>query len=110
MTNDKKWQKFKYAFIIWIIIFAVGMVKKNFQNDTFYTIKIGESIIKYGIDMLDHFSFHTGLAYTYPHWLYDVFIYLVYHIFGYLGVYISSIIFLYVLLLIVFKVIICFIW
>lgn len=97
-------KKFKYAFIIWILFVVIALVKKTFQNDTFYTIKIGELIFKNGIDMLDHFSFHTGLVYTYPHWLYDVFIYFIYHIFGYLGVYISSIIFLYVLLLIVFKV------
>ncbi len=103
MTNDKKWQKFKYAFIIWIIIFAVGMVKKNFQNDTFYTIKIGESIIKYGIDMLDHFSIHANLAYTYPHWLYDLFIYYIYKFTGFTGLYISTIILFIMLLLLVFK-------
>ena len=33
-----------------------------------------------GIDMMDHFSFHTNLAYTYPHWLYDVCTYLIYNI------------------------------
>ena len=100
---DKK-KKFKYMFMMWIAILVVAIVRKTLQNDTFYTIKIGELIINNGIDMMDHFSFHTGLAYTYPHWLYDVFIYLIYHNFGYTGIYISSIILLYILLLIVFKV------
>lgn len=99
-----KEKKFKCFFIIWILILIIGLVRKTLQNDTFYTIKIGELILKNGIDMLDHFSFHTGLIYTYPHWLYDVFIYLIYHSFGYAGIYISSIILLYILLLLVFKI------
>ena len=101
MNKDKK--KFKFWFIIWVIIFAIGLVNKEFQNDTFYTIKIGKLILNNGIDMLDHFSFHVGLAYTYPHWLYDVFIYLIFNIFGYTGLYISSIIFLIIILLLVLK-------
>ena len=100
---DKK-KKFKYMFMIWIAILIVGVVRKTLQNDTFYTIKIGELIINNGIDMMDHFSFHTGLAYTYPHWLYDVFIYFIYHYFGYTGIYISSMVLLYILLMIVFKI------
>lgn len=99
---DKK-KKFKYMFMIWTAILIVGLVKKTLQNDTFYTIKIGELILNNGIDMMDHFSFHTGLKYTYPHWLYDVFIYLIYHGFGYVGIYISSIILLLLLLMVVFK-------
>lgn len=83
---------------------AVGMVKKALQNDTFYTIKIGELILNNGIDMLDHFSIHQGLSYTYPHWLYDIFIYLIYRNFGYMGIYISTIILLFLLLALVFKI------
>jgi len=100
----KNRKKFVLFFIILICILGVGFVKKSFQNDTFYTIKIGELIINNGIDMMDHFSFHTNLAYTYPHWLYDVFIYLVYMVGGYTGIYISSIVLYLVLLILVFKV------
>ena len=102
MKNKKN--KFKYLFMIWIFIFIIGLVKRTLQNDTFYTIKIGELIINNGIDMLDHFSWHQNLAYTYPHWLYDVFIYLIFHLTGYRGLYISSMILLFIVLLIVFKV------
>ncbi len=102
MVKDKI-KKFKLFFIIFIIIMSIGVIKKAFQNDTFYTIKIGELILKNGIDMLDHFSFHLGLPYTYPHWLYDLFIYIIYSSFGYTGLYISSIIILIILALIVFK-------
>ena len=99
MKNNKK---FNYIFLLWITIFAIGLVRKTLQNDTFYTIKIGELIFKNGIDMMDHFSFHI-LPYTYPHWLYDCFIYLVFKTGGYLGIYISSISLFIILLFIVFK-------
>lgn len=96
-------KKFYKLFMIWICILAIGVVRKSLQNDTFYTIKIGELILNNGIDMMDHFSFHMGLAYSYPHWLYDVLIFIIYKGFGLMGMYVSSIIFLMILLLIVFK-------
>lgn len=103
--EDKKklGSKFCRRFILWICILAIGVVRKSLQNDTFYTIKIGELILNNGIDMMDHFSFHAGLAYTYPHWLYDVIIYMIYHLMGIKGMYISSIVFLMILLFVVFK-------
>ena len=97
-------KKFIIGFLIIICILSIGLVRKVFQNDTFYTIKIGELIINNGIDMMDHFSFHANLAYTYPHWLYDAFIYLIYSSFGWTGLYISSMILLMILLGFVFKV------
>ena len=99
-----KRKKFCLFFILWICIFGACLLKKTLQNDTFYTIKIGELIINNGIDMMDHFSFHSGLAYTYPHWLYDVFIYLIYSLFGYVGIHISSVILYLLLIVLVFKV------
>lgn len=100
----KKKKKFILFFILWICIFGAGLVRKSFQNDTFYTIEIGELILENGIDMMDHFSFHENLAYTYPHWLYDVFIYLCYSIGGYVGIHISSVCLLLIVLVLVFKV------
>ncbi len=48
------------------------------QNDVFFDLKTGESILKYGIDFKDHFSWIPNLTYTYHHWLYDVIFYLLY--------------------------------
>ena len=64
------------------------------QNDTFYTIKIGEYIAQNGISNLteDNYSWHE-LPYTYPHWLYDLGIYLIYNLGGQTGIYFSTIIF-----------------
>lgn len=99
----KKSKRFTICSLIFICILGASFVKKTLQNDTFYTIKIGELIMNNGIDMMDHFSFHTNLAYTYPHWLYDVFIYLIYNTFGYTGIHISSIILFLLVLLVVYK-------
>ena len=84
--------KFIIMAIICICIFSIAIVPKGLQNDTFYTIKLGELILKNGVDMQEHFAWHEGLPYTYPHWLYDVFIYLIYAVSGYNGLYISTIV------------------
>ena len=94
-------KKFRVLVVSIIIILCIVFTKKAFQNDTFYTIKLGELILNNGIDMLDHFSIHT-LAYTYPHWLYDAFIYIIYHFFSFIGLYISTIILFIILMLTVY--------
>ena len=93
-TELKKRKKFNINFtivaIILIAIFGICITPKTLQNDTFYTVKIGELIKNNGIDMMDHFSWHENLSYTYPHWLYDFCTYLVYSLGGFKGVYILT--------------------
>lgn len=72
--------KFHILAIVCIILFCVALTPITLQNDTFYTIRIGELILNNGIDMQDHFSWHEDLPYTYPHWAYDTGIYLIYHL------------------------------
>lgn len=91
-TIDKNSIKFTIMAVILIAIFCFAISPVTLQNDTFYTIKIGEHILQNGIDMKDPFSWHENLQYTYPHWLYDVVIYLVYSIGGQVGIYISTIV------------------
>ncbi len=80
-TGKKKINiKFNILAIIAIIILCFAICPKTLQNDTFYTIRIGELILNNGIDMKDHFSWHEELPYTYPHWAYDTGIYLIYHL------------------------------
>lgn len=84
--------------IISIIIFSVAICPITMQNDTYYTIAIGEHIIENGIDMQDAFSWHEGLPYTYPHWGYDVIMNLIFKLGenvagitgGYTAIYIST--------------------
>ena len=76
--------------IILIIAFCISVTPVTFQNDTYYTIKIGELIKNNGIDMMDHFSWHENLNYTYPHWLYDLCTYFIYAIGGFKGIFIAT--------------------
>ncbi len=82
--------KFTILAVILIAIFCIAITPISLQNDTFYTIKIGEHITQNGIDMQDPFSWHEDLAYTYPHWLYDVITYFIYNAFGMTGIYITT--------------------
>lgn len=91
-TIDKNSIRFTIMAVVLIAIFCFAISPVTLQNDTFYTIKIGEHILQNGIDMKDPFSWHENLQYTYPHWLYDVVIYLVYSIGGQVGIYISTIV------------------
>lgn len=95
-------KKNKWLFSIFVVIIFVSLsiilTNKTFQNDTFYTIKVGEIVTKYGVDMKDHFSWISNLSYTYPHWLYDTFIYSVYNLAGFNGIYVSTIIFAFILI------------
>ncbi len=96
---DKKTKiKFNILAIFIIIIFSFALTPKTLQNDTYYTIAIGEHILENGIDMQDPFSWHEDLPYTYPHWAYDVGTYLVFQlgenigIGGFTAIYIATVI------------------
>ena len=82
--------KFNLIAIILIAIFCIALTPVTLQNDTFYTIKIGEHISQFGVDMQDPFSWHEDLAYTYPHWGYDLITYYIYDAFGMTGIYITT--------------------
>lgn len=89
MKNNKKVLIFNIMAILLIMIFSISIAPKTLQNDTFYTISIGEHILKNGIDMQDPFSWH-GLPYTYPHWAYDLILYFIFIKFKMVGVYVST--------------------
>ena len=60
--------KFTIIAVVLIAIFCIAITPVTLQNDTYYTIKIGEHIQNNGIDMKDPFSWHEDLNYTYTHW------------------------------------------
>lgn len=92
MEKEKKQViRFNTMAIILIIIFCAAITPITLQNDTFYTIKIGEYILENGVTMQEPFAWHEGLEYTFPHWAYDVATYLIYSIGGMSGIYISTI-------------------
>ena len=80
--------------VVAIIIFSAAICPVTLQNDTYYTIKIGEHIVNTKtVDMQDPFSWHENLPYTYPHWAYDLMIYLIYSVGGFTGIFISTLVF-----------------
>lgn len=81
-------------FSIVIAIFIIGIVPKEFQNDTFFNVAVGRYISNNGIDMKEHFSWcANNLYYTYSHWAFDLVIYTIYNFFNFTGIYIATIIF-----------------
>ena len=88
--KNKNSTKFTILAIILISIFCFAVTPITLQNDTYYTIKIGEHIQNNGIDMKDPFSWHENLEYTYPHWLYDLITYWIYAVFNMDGIYIAT--------------------
>lgn len=89
-SRIKSSTKFTIMAVVLIAIFCLALTPVTLQNDTYYTIKIGEHIVNEGIDMQDPFSWHEDLPYTYPHWLYDLLTYLIYNAFGMTGIYITT--------------------
>lgn len=90
--------------ILLIALFAFSISPKRLQNDTFYTIALGKLVSENGIDMKEHFAWHDGLPYTYPHWLYDLGIYLIYSAGSFTGIYISTCILAIILGITIYKV------
>jgi len=89
-------KKMQILSILLIIIISIIIIPKEFQNDTFYLIKVGESITKNGIDFIDHFSFHN-LPYLYPHFIFSVIVYIFYNLLSFVGLHILTIIFTIIL-------------
>ena len=61
--------KYKKIIIEIIILISIGLFSfsvapKTLQNDTYYTVSIGNLIMENGIDMKDHYSWHEDLPYT----------------------------------------------
>ncbi len=96
IEEKKKHTKFHILAIICIILLSFAITPVTLQNDTFYTIRIGEHIVNQGIDMKDPFSWHEDLPYTYPHWAYDTGIYLIYHLGEMTGLEEGGMLFIYI--------------
>lgn len=76
-------------FIVLILFFTISLVTKIMQNDTFFTIPIGEYIVQNGgLDGYDHWSFHENLKFTHSGWIFDLIIYYTYTFFEFRGVYV----------------------
>lgn len=89
MKNKKTF----FIFLLFLIIFTISIIHKLIQNDTFFTIKTGEYILKYGIDEVEPFTFHENLKFVKLRWAFDILIYLIYSLFNIKGIHIFVVIF-----------------
>jgi len=91
-NQTKKNIIFHILAVFMISIFCVAITPVTLQNDTYYTVRIGEHIAETKtVDMQDPFSEHENLPYTYPHWLYDLATYGIYSVFGFRGIYVATV-------------------
>ena len=98
--------KFNIIIVIAIAMFAIAIIPKSLQEDTFYMIKVGEYICENGMqviaDRIEPFAWHEGMIYTYPHWLLDIIFYLIYSFMGFTGIYGFTLIFGIVIYLLIY--------
>lgn len=80
-------KKLYIIFSILIVLFAISIVNKTFQNDTFFTIPIGRNILENGITREEQLVWHDGLTFSNVRWLFDVTIALIYNTFNTAGIY-----------------------
>ena len=75
-------------YIFLIIVFSLSLVQKQFQNDTYFDIAVGEKILNQGIYVEEDFSFVEGLEYENVRWLFDITVAKLYNLFDFHGIYI----------------------
>jgi hypothetical protein len=65
---------FYYANQVKEFKFVFPFVNNDITNDTFFTIAMGKNIIANGIQKEEILTWHQGLNFSNPRWLFDVFI------------------------------------
>lgn len=84
----KENKKIYIVFTILIIIITALSITKEMQNDTFFTIATGNSILNNGYDNLDHLTWHNNLEFYKLRWAFDITIATIYNTFNFIGIYI----------------------
>lgn len=87
MLRNKNKVLFILAIII-VLLYIISISPIEMQNDTFWSIKVGEKILKEGFNQTDNFSIHKDLNYIAQHYIVDIIIYLLYNAFGLWGLYV----------------------
>ena len=74
-------------YFILIMFFCIGIAPKSFQNDTFFTIAVGEQILNEGLNKIDTLTWHDNLEFTNDRYIFDIIITVLYNKFGFFGIY-----------------------
>ena len=97
-------KKIYIIFSLLLIIVILLTVRKEFQNDTFFTIATGQSIIQDGYDNVDHLTWHENLGFYKLRWAFDVSIAFIYNTFGFTGIYVFTLIIASIIALTLFNI------
>lgn len=81
-------KKIYIIFTFLLSFLSIGLANKTLENDTFSAIKIGEYILKHGIDFKEHLNEFNTLNYHNARWLFNVIISFINDHFGFTGIYI----------------------
>lgn len=108
LSGDRSGTDIRFVLIVVGILLSLSfaITEKELQNDTFYSIKIGEYLVQNGVfgQRADPFSW-IDLPYTFPHWLFDIGIYALYAIGGYRAIYLACVFGAFLLGLIEYRII-----
>ena len=74
--------------IILVVFFAISATQKKVANDAFFSIKLGEDIVKNGIRTDEFLTYHSTFSFFDVRWIFDIVFYLIYYNFNFLGTYI----------------------
>lgn len=97
-------KKIKIIYSFLISILSGSIVFKMLENDTFSAIKIGQYILKNGVDFVEHFNINNNLYYHNARWLFNALVALIYNSFNFVGIYIFVIIISIILGLVIFNI------
>lgn len=97
-------KKIYILFSILVSIISASIVNVGLQNDTFSAIKIGDYIIKHGIDFKEHFNYDSTLTYHNARWLFNVIVSFIYNNLGFIGIFIFVVLLSILLGLLLFNV------
>ena len=67
-------KKIYLIFTFLLSLLSMGLSQKMMENDTFTAIKIGDYIIKNGIDFKEHLNEFNILNFHNARWLFNVFV------------------------------------
>ena len=85
----KNWNPSSYAILLFLLLPLMYFVLFEFKldNDFWFLINTGKTILKEGFIRIETFTIHNDLAFIAQQWLTDVIFYLVYNNFGIKGMY-----------------------
>ena len=105
VNNFKKWNPSKYATILLFMVPLITFLIIGFRldNDFWFLINTGKTILKEGFIRIEPFTIHSGLSYIPQQWLTDIIFNLIYTKFDIRGMYYFTIICNFLIVYIFYK-------